>query len=308
MPELRRIVTALAAALLCAPASIHAQGAAPLPQRVASVGGFQLPESAQYDAARDVYLVGNINGHPTTKDGNGYVSRLRPDGTVESLGFIRGGRGGVVLHAPKGLLVVGDTLWVADIDAVRGFHLTSGAPLRSIDLSGVGAVFLNDLARGPDGALYVTDTGLRFGPTGPPTHPGPDRVFRVAPDGTVSTALEGTNLAAPNGIFWDEAGGRFLIGSLWGKTVLAWKPGEAAAQVAAEGAGGFDGISRLPDGRVVVASQDAEAVQVLDGTGLTTLFGGLSSPADIGVDTRRNRVLVPLVGEDRVEIWQLPEG
>jgi hypothetical protein len=35
----------------------------------------------------------------------------------------------VTLHAPRGMSIVGDTLWVADADAVRGFDRRSGAPL-----------------------------------------------------------------------------------------------------------------------------------------------------------------------------------
>src|SRR5256886_13499427 len=47
------------------------------------------------------------------------ISRVRPDGAVENLKFIEGGHNGVTLHAPKGLALLGDTLWVADIDVVR---------------------------------------------------------------------------------------------------------------------------------------------------------------------------------------------
>jgi hypothetical protein len=31
------------------------------------------------------------------------------------------------------------------------------------------------------------------------------------------------------------------------------------------------------------------------------------APADIGIDTRRNRVAVPYIDLDRVDIWQLPD-
>lgn len=36
------------------------------------------------------------------------------------------------------------------------------------------------------------------------------------------------------------------------------------------------------------------------------LIAGVPSPADIGLDTKRNRVLIPIFQGDRVEVWQLP--
>ncbi len=84
------------------------------------------------------------------------------DGRMQRLRFIAGGTGGVVLHAPKGMAITGDTLWVTDLDAVRGFHRRTGRGSASIDLQPLGALFLNDITVGPDGALYVTDTGVRF--------------------------------------------------------------------------------------------------------------------------------------------------
>ena len=45
-----------------------------------------------------------------------------------------------------------------------------------------------------------------------------------------------------------------------------------------------------------------------DGNGYisTNLIKGVPSPADIGYDAKRNRVLIPIFTGNRVEIWQLP--
>ena len=45
----------------------------------------QNPESARYDKDLDVWFVSNVNGTPSAKDNNGYISRLRPDGTPYNL-------------------------------------------------------------------------------------------------------------------------------------------------------------------------------------------------------------------------------
>ena len=52
------------------------------PQESWSAEGFKAPESALLDEARGVLYVSNVNGNPTDKDGNGYISKLSPDGTV----------------------------------------------------------------------------------------------------------------------------------------------------------------------------------------------------------------------------------
>src|SRR2546429_8749434 len=88
------------------------QPAAATATRVLTVEAFKTPESVKYDAQLDLYFVTNINGHPSVKDNNGFISRVRPDGSIESLEFVSGGRAGVVLHAPKGTAIVADTVWV----------------------------------------------------------------------------------------------------------------------------------------------------------------------------------------------------
>ena len=76
------------------------------------------------------------------------------------------------------MAISGDTLWVADIDVARAFNKRTGALIANVSTKGR-ARFLNGAAIGPDGAVYMTDTGVLFGSKGEVSHPGPDQVFRV---------------------------------------------------------------------------------------------------------------------------------
>ena len=273
--------------------------------KVLSVEGFLTPESVFHDSAQDIYFVSNINGSPTAKDNNGFISRLRPDGAVENLKFIEGGKNGVTLNAPKGLALLGDTLWVADIDAVRAFNAKTGAPLDSVSLATLGAVFLNDIATTATGALYITDTGIRFDDVGAVLHPGPDRVFRVGPDRQVTVAVRGDTLGRPNGIALDPVGKRFIVVEFGGKSVLAWKPGDKAPTVIAKGPGGFDGVV-IAGGKILVSSWSDSSVASYETGQEVKIITGVPSPADIGYDAKRSRLLIPVFTANRVEVWQLP--
>ena len=160
----RELALALPAVVL---AGIAATTPAARPRHAAASGdtmvvrgvGFRGPENLIYDSVADVYDVSNVNGAPTARDGNGYISRVAPNGRVLELAWIRGGRGGVTLDAPMGLAIRGDTLAVADLAAVRFFDRRTGRPLGLVATPGLR---LNDLAFADDGSLWATDTG----PTG----------------------------------------------------------------------------------------------------------------------------------------------
>jgi hypothetical protein len=155
--------------------------------------GFKTPESVMYDANADVYLVSNINvdGVPTKKDNNGFISRLNPDGTVQNLKWIAGGANGVTLNAPKGMAIVEGTLYVTDLDTVRKFDLTSGEALGEIPIEGT--TFLNDLAADEDGAVYVSDTGLTADEKGIGPN-GTDAVYRISSLDEVNLLAKGKDL------------------------------------------------------------------------------------------------------------------
>lgn len=262
--------------------------------RVATVSGFAGPEAVRYDPDQDVYFVANFNGEGSAADNNGFISRVSPDGAVETLRFIEGGRNGVTLHAPRGMTITGDTLWACDVDAVRGFDRRTGAPLASIDFAGRDVGFLNDIAPGPDGALYVTDTGR-------------NRIYRIA-GGRVDGVTENEMLGSPNGITWHGAARAFVVVPYGGgRDLLSYDPTSGSVATLRTGSGGrYDGVEILPDGTIVVASQADTALHVFRNGNGRPFVRTAGRPADIGLDTRRLRVAVPFIALNSVEIWQLP--
>jgi hypothetical protein len=262
------------------------------------------PESARYDRDLDVWFVSNVNGTPLAKDNNGYISRLRPDGAPYTVKFIEGGKKGVTLNAPKGLAISGDTLWVADIDVARAFNKRTGALIANVPTQGR-ARFLNGAAIGPDGAVYMTDTGVLFGSKGEVSHPGPDQIFRVTRGG-VSVVLTSATLEGPNGITWDPQRQRFVVVSFLGKGIYGWKPGDTNVESIGSGPGQQDGVVFLPDGRLLVTSWTDSSLFVLDNGQVRKVAAKVPSPADIDINPRDSRVAVPLLRENRVEFWELP--
>lgn len=275
--------------------------------RVKTIEGFSTPESARYDEATDVWFVSNINGQPLARDGNGYISRLTADGAVDSAHFIMGGRGGVTLNAPKGMAIVGDTLFVADIDAVRAFNKSTGAPIRSWDLARQGAVFLNDVVASPAGDVYITDTQVKFNADGSMSHSGTDRVFMVARDRKSARVLvQSDELGRPNGIAWDVKNNRLLVAGFGAGVIHVVDPtGKAAPVPVARGKGQFDGLEVLPDGRIFVTSWADSSVSVIAGDSLVRVIGGVEAPADIGFDPKRMLLAIPMFNANRVDIWRI---
>jgi len=267
--------------------------------------GLNTPESVRYDPELDVFYISNINGNPSAKDNNGFIAVARPDSFTAPLKMlVVSGKNGATLNAPKGLALVGDTLWVADIDHVRAFNRKTGAPVADIDLSKQKATFLNDVAVGGDGAIYVTDSGIRSDASGAMTHPGVDQIFKIT--GRTATVFKADSLDTPNGITWDKINNRFVLAPLGGKSVQTWKPGDKAAATLVTGPGQYDGVEILSDGRILVTSWADSTVNVIQNGTMSKLVSGVGSPADIGIDTKRMVLAIPRLSDNKVEYYRIP--
>lgn len=272
--------------------------AVPVPGPAVRVSGVGLstPESVLHDPEADVYFVSNVNGAPWERNGNGFISQLSPEGRVIQLKWVEGGRGGVSLDAPKGMAIVADTLFVADIRCVRKFHRVTGTPYRGLCWDATTS--LNDLTATPRGDLFISQSG---------TEAGPGALFRLRntadmpqtltlADGSV---LDGAHLGGPNGVLADR-GGLLVVTLAAGEVFRVTRQGERL-QLKGPSGRSLDGVVSLGSEGYLISSFEESAVLWLrhDGT-LHPFLSGVEGPADIGFDTLRGRVLVPLFHADEV--------
>lgn len=261
--------------------------------------GLSTPESVFYDEASDVYLVSNINGEPGEADGNGFIAKLTPDGKLDTLKWIEGGKNKVTLNAPKGMTVANDMLYVADLDTVRVFDRKTGAP--AFDVKIPGATFLNDMTTAADGRVLVSDTGMKAVARGLEPS-GTDAVYAIDKTKKVTTVAKSKDLGGPNGLLaigdkvWVVTSTELYSLDAKGKKSEVTKPPK----------GNLDGIVALPNGDILVSSWDASTVyRGKPGGELVPLVTDVTSCADIGYDKKRNRVLIPLFTENEVRAYAI---
>jgi len=261
--------------------------------------GIATPESVLYDEANDRYLVSNINGKPTDLDNNGYITELSPDGKVVKAKFIAGGVNDVKLNAPKGLAIAGGVLYVSDISTVRKFDAKTGAAKGEIAVPG--STFLNDIATAPDGRVFVADSGVKPGANGfDPT--GTDAIY-VIDKGKLKPLIKSKELGGPNGLIWTDKG--LLVDTFNSNEIYRVDDKGVRQDITKLPEGGLDGIIAAGD-KLFVTSWKASAVysgKLNDK--FEVAIANVTSPADIGYDTKRNRVLVPRFTENVVEVYEV---
>jgi sugar lactone lactonase YvrE len=276
---------------------------------VTTIAGLRNPESVRYDSTEDVFFISNMSGYGSVKDGDGYIVRVTAGDPKQTAIFIQGGANGVTLDAPKGMAIAGDTLWVADIDKLRGFDRTSGAPIATIDFAPQGAILLNDVAAGP-GELRVTDTGIRMDDKGNYVV-GPSRVFAVGANAAIRVVATDAVVKQPNGIAWDAANHRWIVVSFdqfsWNVVALSASDG-AHTLLSREKQGRLDGVEVLPSGGILYASWADSSIHLLQGGHDRQVIREVTFPADIGFDTRRRRVAIPMPTLGWVQLWALGDS
>ncbi len=297
-------VFALAGALACqkiprenTSTTTSATTSAPKPaSQPAMIEGLSTPESVLYDPDQDVYFISNINGSPLALDNNGFISRVTPGSLALELRWIEGGKGNVTLNGPKGMALLGNTLYVSDIGSVRKFNRRTGAPEGEIRIPG--STFLNDLVS--DGkVVYVSDSGMKADAKGGFASAGTEAVWKIKNDKATKIA-SGTDLHAPNGL--EVADGKVWVVSFGSNELYSLDKGKKA-NVATLPKGQLDGLIHMSDGTFLVTSWEGSAVYRGPAAGpFTAIVENAKTPADIGYDTKRHLLLIPHFQENVVSI------
>jgi sugar lactone lactonase YvrE len=179
---MRLVVGLLVTVILC-------NAAAAAPRLLWEVKGLEQPESVVQDPATGVLYVSNIAGAIMQKDGNGFIAKLRPDGTIIDRKWVKG------LNGPTGLALHERSLYVADIDELVEINAASGEIVKRYPAKG--AIFLNDVVAGEDGTVYVSDTPM-------------NTIWRLK-DGYFEPWLADDTLNGPNGLLVQD--GKLIVAS-----------------------------------------------------------------------------------------------
>lgn len=281
----------LAITLLLTVAPVHAQE----PELLWVAEGFSNPESVIYDHTSDTIYISSVNGQAMEKDGNGFLSRVSPDGSIRDREWIGG------LHAPMGLAIVGSTLYVADIDTLIEIDIPSGTIRKRHTVAD--AVFLNDVTAAENGDVYVSDMKL-------------DRIHRLR-NGTLELWLEDSALETPNGVLAE--GDHIVVGS-WGVMTEGFRTdlpghlkrvsiGDKSIHSIGDGKpmGNLDGVEADGRGGYYVTDWMAGRLLRVDAAGKieTVLTLGQGS-ADLDYVRERGLLLVPMMNDSTLRAYRVP--
>lgn len=238
------------------------------------------PESVLFDEDRNVMYVANINGDPTEKDGNGFISILNSDGSAKNLHWVGN------LNAPKGMALSAGKLYVSDIDQLVEIDVNSGKVTQKYDAPD--AVFLNDVAATDDGDVYVTDTRTAK--------------VHVLKNGKLTEWLSGKPLDSPNGLFAEK--GKLFIGdlSIFEVDLKSKKITEYISE-----AGGVDGLEKTGKGEFVFSNwpgkvyihRKGKNVKLLDTTEQEI------NTADLDYSMKLDLILVPTFFDNKVVAYRI---
>lgn len=254
------------------------------------------PESVIYDPATDVLYVSSINGAVMQKDGNGFISRIKPDGTVLERDWVTG------LNSPTGLGLRDRTLFVADVDTLIEINAASGNITKRHQANG--AIFLNDVEVADDGTVYVSDTPM-------------NTIWRLK-DGVFEPWLTNDELDGPNGLLVED--GKLIVASL-GKLksvgqeqeiagLLSVNLEDQAIEPLAKGKaiGNLDGLEPFEPGVYLVTDWASGALYKISAQGKVDQLIDLNQgSADLTYFPDTKIVLIPMMLDNTLAAYQLGE-
>jgi DNA-binding beta-propeller fold protein YncE len=245
-----------------------------------STGDLKTPESVIYYQEKDMIYVANINGDPSAKDGNGFISVLNPGGSVKNLEWVKN------LNAPKGMAIFKGKLYVADIDQLVEIDIEKGTVTAKYDAPG--AVFLNDVTACMNGMIFVSDTRTAK--------------IHVLNEGKFTVWMEGKPLETPNGLMAEK--GKLLVGD---KNIYEVDIKTKETKLLIEDAGGVDGLEKNKNGDFVFSNwpgrifinKNGKTVKLLDTTAQEL------KTADIDYDLKNDLVLVPTFYDNKIVAYKI---
>ena len=238
-----------------------------------------VPESVLPDMKKNILYISLIDGGGWVADGKGGVGKLSADGKKYDSTWITG------LSAPKGMGIVGNYLYVADMSDVVVIDIDKGKIEKKISIDS--AKGLNDITVSDKDIVYVSDS--RTG-----------KVWRIEND-QPSIYLE--NINGINGL--KAIGDDLFIGG--GKSFIRADKNKNLTTIATL-TQGIDGIEPVGNGDFILTSWGGYIFYVSANGTVETLLEthkDKKNTADIGYDAKTRTVYVPTFNAKTVVAYTL---
>lgn len=242
-------------------------------------------ESAVYDPQNDRIYASMIGGQDA---GDGGVATVSLDGNLLDKEFIAG------LNDPKGIAITNNRLYVSDVTELVEADRKTGAIIKKHTLEGT--QFLNDVAIGSDGTIYVSDTRT-------------SKIYALDTEGSFTLWLADDKLDNPNGLLVQ---GNTMYVASWGSDPAGGRVSKidmstkAITTVTPDIVGNLDGIRPYDDDQLIISDWQSGNIHTmnLDGTLNKVLQVG-QSVGDIAYLPEKNRLLLPMNRQARLLIYEL---
>jgi DNA-binding beta-propeller fold protein YncE len=257
------------------------------------------PESFILDPDTGAYYVSNVSKFGETEAANdGYITKLDKDLNIVEQKFIQG-TDKDKLNDPKGLAIIGDTLWVADNKVMHAYDKTTGKTIARISLQELGARSLNGLDVGPDGLLFVSDdmSSIIF-------------TINTKENNTPEVFMKGPELSSPNGLYWDDAAKLLYVACWAGSKVLKIDLEHTVTTYVADAnkLKNLDGLDGDGKGNLYLSDFTKNTIWRITPEGrLELVTDKVTTPADIHVDRAHKRLLIPEMSANKTSTYNLAE-
>lgn len=239
-------------------------------------------ESVCYNDASKTIFASCIDGNPTEKDGNGFITQLSITGEITMLKWVVG------LNAPKGMGIFGNKLFVTDIDRIVEIDIENAEITNEYQVEG--ARFLNDITISNDGDVYISDMATA-------------KIHRIK-QGIVETWFTSEGFVNPNGLYYEN--NELLVGTRNG--IYSVRIEDKRLWHLIKDTGGIDGIEADGQGNYIISDWQGK-IQLVNIEKdpivlLNTSEQGINA-ADIDYILDRNILLVPTFSDNRVMAYEL---
>lgn len=261
------------------------------------IGELMTPQCFIVSPSGEHYFIANANGEPGKQDNNGFISKLDIDGKPIDLHFIDGGSRGTILHSPNGMAIVGNTLYVADLDTIRGFDTNTGHSTATLSFSQFPITELTDLIADGAGQLFVLDTEG-------------NAIYQIdtTQDHMISLYIQNDRLASPRGLAVHPKTGRLVVASLDDGTVLEIVEDLSITELISNSffSGKFQHLSGVDFdqfGNMYLADLTAGKIwRVQPDHKMRPVAEFLISPISVKIDRKKHMILVPFLYANGAEM------